>query len=239
MSAQDGSDFDILKRMLLQHISLTSEGNWKRFREAKKGRDESYYKFTARLTGYVKRSIELSGNDKTFEALLDMLVREYIYEISDRSLSNFLRERNPENVDELVALAEQYRIAHSKQAKDHVVHARGKDRAHQDKAAAKTSGSRDKQACYACGKSRHLAWKCPDRRGSHPKSADRDISDRRKPPMSACIVGVCPEGASVTKHSVDPDEETAKLVCGQCYMQGALWARICRNVLGCSMGRKV
>ena len=100
ISVQDASDFDLLKRMLLQHFSLTSEGNWKRFREAKKGRDESYYQFTARLTGYVKRSIELSGNDKTFDALLDMLVREHIYEISDRSLSTSLS-------------TEQYRIAHS------------------------------------------------------------------------------------------------------------------------------
>ena len=81
-----------------------------------------------------------------------MLVREHIYEISDRSLSTFLRERNPESVDELVALAEQYRIVPSLQAKDHGGHARGKDRSHQDKAAEKYSGSRDKQACYDCGK---------------------------------------------------------------------------------------
>ena len=79
MSAHDASDYYLLKRMLLQHFSLTSEGNWKRFREAKKKRDESYYQFTARLASYVQRSIELSGNDKTFDALLDMLIREHVY----------------------------------------------------------------------------------------------------------------------------------------------------------------
>ena len=50
LSARDSSDYDLLKRMLLQHFSLTSEGNWKRFREAKKRRDESYYQFSARIS---------------------------------------------------------------------------------------------------------------------------------------------------------------------------------------------
>ena len=45
--------------------------------------------------------------------------------------------------------------------------------------------------------------------------------------MNACIVGVCPEDASVTKHSVDPDVETAKLVCGH---------EIPMLYAGCTMG---
>ena len=231
MRAQDASDYNLLKRMLLRHFALTSEGNWKRFRDAKKRRDESYYQYAARLTSYVTRSIELSGNAATFDALLDLLVREHIYETCDCSLSTFLRERSPENVSELVVLAEKYSIAHVSSAKDQSRHARGKEKAHQAQSEKSTGSVRDKQLCFVCGKAGHFAWKCPDRKGGPLKPAARGRTDSRKPPVNACIVGVCPEGtASDIKHSVDPEVETAKLACGH---------EIPMLYAGCTMGTQM
>ena len=81
MSAEDASDYATLKVMLLQHFALTSEGFRKRFRDAKRGNAETFLQYSARLTSYAKRWVELSGRDVSFETLLELVVMEQILRV--------------------------------------------------------------------------------------------------------------------------------------------------------------
>ena len=217
ISAEEATDYELLKKMLLQYFSLTSEGNWKRFREAKKASEESYYQYANRLIRYVTRCIDLSGKAKSFDALLDLIVREHIYETSDRSLSVFLRERNPENVQELILLAEQYRSAHGCTSNDSGRRSRREEKARKEKGGY-AKDQRDKspsKACYTCGKPGHFMAKCPNKKGGSSKDGSgKSGSESRKQSVNACVVGVCPEKSAQETQSLSPDSATVKLQCG-------------------------
>ncbi|XP_041482248.1 uncharacterized protein LOC121429309 [Lytechinus variegatus] len=218
ISAEEATDYDLLKNMLLQYFALTSEGNWKRFREAKKGGEESYYQYANRLIRYVTRCIDLSGKEKTFDALLDVVVREHIYETSERSLSVFMRERNPENIPELILLAEQYRSAHVSATTDFGRRARREESARKlrdGKSKDWSDKSPNSKACYTCGKSGHFMARCPNKKGSNSRDGSGKLSsDSRKQSVNACVVGVCPDTSTPQTQDVGPDSATVKLQCG-------------------------
>ena len=54
----------------------------------------------------------MSGIEKTFHALQDLMVREQFLNKCDKGLEMFLRERAPRDVGQLTGLAEQYVEAH-------------------------------------------------------------------------------------------------------------------------------
>ena len=234
MSAEDVLDYAILKKTLLQHFALTSDGFRKRFREAKRASNESFKQFATRLSSYVKRWVELSERDISYDTLTELIVMEQIVEGCDRSFSVFIKERDPKSLAELVNIAEQYSAAHgpvahgSNRSSQSEAKARrppnGSQR--QDKTTAPNHGKQSGRSqsggprCYVCGSQGHLAPSCPDRKGGYggknPSSSKR--SDGRNQTGGACVIGVCPEIAESEvvsqDNSLEVDARTVTLECG-------------------------
>ena len=61
-----------------------------------------------RLRRYFRRWVELSGVERTYEALEDLLVQAQYITTCRQELAIFLRERVPKDVKEMTILAEQY-----------------------------------------------------------------------------------------------------------------------------------
>ena len=224
MSADDVLDYPTLKTTLLQHFALTSDGFRKRFQEAKRGSNESFKQFATRISAYVKRWVELSGRDVTYDTLLELIVMEQIVQGCDRSFLVFIKERNPKGLAELVEIAEQYSAAHGPVAHgppNRSSQAEGKPRRppYGSQRHEQSSAPSGRPRCYECGKFGHIAAMCPDRKGAYGKRTPGNAqSERRKQTGGACVVGVCPEIAveEVCKqdNSVDGDSQTVTLQCG-------------------------
>ena len=225
MSAEDASDYAILKATLLQHFALTSEGFRKRFRNAKRGNTETFLQYSARLTSYAKRWVELSGRDTTYETLLELVVMEQILEGCDRSTAIFIKERSPKNLSELVEIAEQYCSAHGPVARGPNRNAQQSGKPQKSASAKPQQGNSfvpmSERKCFICDKKGHMAINCPDRgkRGYSDKKPAPSRFESSKQTGSACIVGVCPgetddSGIHEINVSVGDDMKSVTLQCG-------------------------
>ena len=108
MPDTDVDNYEQLKMALLKRYQLTEEGFRRRFREGKADKGETVFQFVARLRRYFRRWVELSGVERTYEALEDLLVQEQYITTCGQELAIFLRERVPKDVKEMTRLAEQY-----------------------------------------------------------------------------------------------------------------------------------
>ena len=165
-------------------------------------------------------------SSSSYDALLDLIVREHIYETADRSLSIFLRERNPDSVKDLILLAEQYRNAHGSVVSDFGRRARRDEKTRKDKGAfgkdrrdKSPLSPREPKTCYTCGKVGHFSTKCPDGMGGRSKKGGKWSQESRKQSVNACVVGVCPPETSPDMLSSVPEVQSpysasVKLMCG-------------------------
>ncbi|XP_071098994.1 uncharacterized protein [Haliotis cracherodii] len=87
---------------------MTEDGFHQKFRTAKTDTGEIFTQFVVRIENYFNRWIELSGTQKTFEGVKDLLLREQILNVTGRDLSIFLKERKPKDAMEMARLAEQF-----------------------------------------------------------------------------------------------------------------------------------
>ena len=70
--------------------------------------------FIVRLKNYLCKWIELSEVTKSFEGVVDLIVREQFCNACSKELSVYLTERKPKTIKELADMADQYLIAHNK-----------------------------------------------------------------------------------------------------------------------------
>ena len=69
-------DYDVLKEALLKRFEMTEDGFRKRFRNCRPEVGETFTQFSKRLVRYIHRWMELAKTDKTFEGLLDLMLRD-------------------------------------------------------------------------------------------------------------------------------------------------------------------
>ena len=114
MSETAAVDYKELKEALLKRYDLTENGFRVRFRNSKPEEGESPEQFITRLKRYLTRWIDLAKTEKSFEALCELFVKEQLIDACPEDLAIYLRERDPENLDEAAKVAEQFLIAHGK-----------------------------------------------------------------------------------------------------------------------------
>ena len=106
-------DLDSLKTQLLKKFQCTDERFREKFRSVRPESEESFQSFHTRISQLYNRWIDLSGIDRSFDRLMDLMLQEQILQSCCKEMVVFLRERKCESVDELAEAGERYRIAHT------------------------------------------------------------------------------------------------------------------------------
>ncbi len=185
---EQAGEYHEIKAALLKRYDLTEDGFRRKFRSAKIDPGESHTQFTQRLRNYLKRWVELSKTEETYDGLTELLLKEQLLNSSERDLALFLRERTPKTSHDMAVLAEQYREARHgysvpsqpTRRRDSQTDTQGnqgnpsqQDRGKSD-ASDKTpptstfSGTRSvgpQIQCFSCGKMGHRARECSRRTG--------------------------------------------------------------------------
>ena len=107
MSACDRDNYDKVAQ-----YQLTEEGYRRKFRSAKPDRGERPQQFATRLKGYFTQCIEMSGIEKDYDNLLDLVLREQFLNNCSREVVAFLKERKCDTFDAASNSAETYVNAH-------------------------------------------------------------------------------------------------------------------------------
>ncbi|KAJ8024290.1 hypothetical protein HOLleu_36989 [Holothuria leucospilota] len=112
LSERESKNYDVLKSALLKSYDLNGDSFHRKFRHSKLDSGETYSQLIERLSGYLKRWIDLSGIDKTYNGLTELMVKEQLYDICPIELRMFLKERKLTTVTVITASADQYVEAH-------------------------------------------------------------------------------------------------------------------------------
>ena len=170
---EEALEYDVLKEALLKRFEMTEDGFRKRFRNCRPEVGETFTQFSKRLVRYIHRWMELAKTDKTFEGLLDLMLRDQFIQSCGKDLTLFLRERVPKSVDEMSKLADQFREARGgsnvnlisrpkKSEPGHNVASQSANVA-QNKASnfKKTfPTSKSEKRCFLCNRTGHYAYEC-------------------------------------------------------------------------------
>ncbi|KAJ8040136.1 hypothetical protein HOLleu_14350 [Holothuria leucospilota] len=89
----DVNDYKKVKAALLIRYNLTEEGFREKFRNAQLHSKESYTQLGERLRGYVNRWVESAGKNKTYDDLLDIIVREQVLSVCSKDICLYLLKR--------------------------------------------------------------------------------------------------------------------------------------------------
>jgi len=167
LNDDDASDYDVLKHALLTKFRLTAEGYRSKLRNVKLAEGETFNQLVSRMFTYLYRWIELSGKTKTFSDLSELIVLEQLLNTLSPDVVIFIKERQPDSVEEAASLAQVYREAHSstksyrppRLPKDN----KGDNKPHSGKTGTSSSPV-DRfpvRRCYQCNQTGHLKRDCP------------------------------------------------------------------------------
>ena len=108
---EEAMDYELLKVALLERYDFTERGYREKFREARAEGHESPSQFIFRGKNYFTKWVELAEMEQTFMGVVDLIVREQFTSSSSKDLSIWLKQSNPQTLDELSRLADQYLAA--------------------------------------------------------------------------------------------------------------------------------
>ena len=162
---QEANDHEKLKLALLTHYQLTCDDFRNKFNLSRQSSSESATQFLCRLTHFLERWISLSGVEKTFEGIRDMILKEQFLKAIARYLAIFIRENAPKDLVEVAELAKKYTLARAtgnprdmsmnRQPAASITHQRI------PVACRNNNRSSNRRACYICDRVGHFANECP------------------------------------------------------------------------------
>ena len=167
MSSKDSGDYDLVKVAILQRYMLTEEGYRQKFRDTNPEKGETVAQYTARMSRYFCRWVELAGFNKNFDNLKDLILREQFMRKCHFDLRMFLKERGPRSLCETVTLTEKYLAAHGgPMFKPKVMRVKQNDNQYPVEENKVPNGpiggfpSSFERRCFLCNKVGHIAKNC-------------------------------------------------------------------------------
>ena len=116
LSVDESNTYETIKEELLFKFQCDAEGFHEKFRNCKPKTDESYRAFYTRISQLFDRWLDMTGIDKTYEALYDFMVAEQMLAGSCKELQVYLKEKELVTTKDIISSANAYRSAH--QGKD-------------------------------------------------------------------------------------------------------------------------
>ena len=158
LSEEAAVDYDQVKLALMKRYDLTEDGYRREFRLSKPESDESPDQFIVRLSKYLMRWIELSKTTESFEGLRDLIVKEQFINSCPKELAVHLRERAPQNLDQIAKIADQYLEAHGKHVFSPVKNEAPEET--DDDESERTLSDRSTVRCFKCNGRDHKSFNC-------------------------------------------------------------------------------
>ena len=160
LSEEAAVDYDQVKLALMKRYDLTEDGYRRKFRVSKPESDESPDQFIVRLSKYLMRWIELSKTTESFEGLRDLIVKEQFINSCPKELAVHLRERAPENLDQIAKIADQYLEAHGRRLFNPVKNEAPEQT--DDDESERTLSDSSTVRCFKCNGRGHKSFNCPN-----------------------------------------------------------------------------
>ena len=179
---EDAHQYEILKFALLKAYNLTEDGYKQKFRTSKPDNCETAMQFIARLNDYITKWLDSANVDRTYDAVLEFLVKDQFLQVIPSELAIFVKEREPKNANEAARVAERYLTAHG--GWQHIPRTQMKSRTppvpkrvgnslvgplrsimnskeQKSNPSAPEKSSNDKRTCHFCHKAGHFWRSCP------------------------------------------------------------------------------
>ncbi|KAJ8037802.1 Protein NYNRIN [Holothuria leucospilota] len=175
LSDDDYKNYDTLKKALLFTYELNADGFRRKFRGSKPEGGETYAQFVERITGYLKRWVDLSNTDKSFEGMLDLMVRDQFYGVCSKELRVFVKEGQPTSVKDMAARADRYVEARGKQwDKKGSTKPGPSNKLQSEQQADKLREWNKNKKCYNCSELGHVSRDCKKPKGYNASKGRND-----------------------------------------------------------------
>ena len=221
MPVEEALNYDMLKAALLKRYELTEEGFKRRY---KKYSGETFQQFTSRMKSYFTRWVDMSGINKTYDGLADLILRDQLAFICNRDLELFLREREPKSLEQASRLADQYKEARYTDILNLTFkineRPRSRSRSRSPSPSVRRYNHQGPQpfrgSCFICGDKKHIARFCPDRaKGNMKVAATRTYGrGRSRSPLKHVRFQDQRQGQELSDDGKSDDNQ----VCGACFI---------------------
>lgn len=165
MPVHEAAEYHALKEALLKNYDMTEKGFRSRFRSCRPEKGETFKQFASRLSNYLDKWITLADVAKTFEGVMDFMVRDQFLSCCGTDLSIYLKTKECTNVSMMAKYAELYADAHG--GADKVCKPKKDGKPVTSNQSTKFEQNKPEIKCRYCG-GKHLSFKCwskPDQKG--------------------------------------------------------------------------
>ena len=151
-----------MKEKLLRHYGSTEENYRKKFVEKTLAREEDPKSFFDSLTNALDKWLKCAKVEQSYEELRNFIIRDKAIHSLDKNLKAFIQERSPRNINEIVELIRNFKLAHpmaptskEEERQEIICFTKGKDNFQRGR-----SNSRSRLKCGICGRFNHSTRDC-------------------------------------------------------------------------------